>query len=219
VATAQQRNQRLFDGPFGAVYSSYIGRERVGRVVARAVWGSDVRPFYASLDAIRDVPDGGTIVDAPCGSGVALRGLEPSQAVRYLAFDISTAMLRRAGREAARRGLRQVELAEADAESLPVEDASVDLFLSCFGLHCFERPAATVAEAARCLRPGGRIVGSTIVLGERPLDRLRVRPGVGGFGAVGTQADLERWLTDAGIGETRVERDGVFAIFSGRVPG
>jgi hypothetical protein len=59
-------------------------------------------------------------------------------------------------------------------------------------------------------------VGSTIVLGERRLDRLRVRPGVGGFGPVGSKADLERWLSDVGVEDIEIDRRGVFAVFSGR---
>lgn len=214
-ATARERNRRVFDGAFGAVYGAYIRRERLARLIARLVWGSDPRAFYASMAAIGQVADGGTIVDAPCGSGVALRALRPEQRVRYLGFDLSPRMLKRARRYAGRLGLRQVELAEADAETLPLAEASADLFLSYFGLHCFPHPDAAVREAARCLRPGGRVVGGTIVIGERRLDRLRVRPGVGAFGPVGTEADLERWLSDAGVDAIEIHRSGVFAVFSG----
>jgi ubiquinone/menaquinone biosynthesis C-methylase UbiE len=218
AATARERNRRVFDGAFGAIYASYIKRERLARLIAGLAWGSDVRPFYVSMAAIGAVANGGTIVDAPCGSGVAFRGMRPRQRARYLAFDLSPQMLGRARRYAAELGLHQVEFAEADAEALPLEDSSADLFLSYFGLHCFPHPDAAVREAARCLRPDGRLVGSTIVLGERRLDRLRVRPGVGGFGAVGTEADLRRWLADAGLEDARVDRRGVFAVFAARRP-
>jgi SAM-dependent methyltransferase len=217
-ATARERNRRVFGGTFGAIYGSYIRRERLARPIARLVWGSDVGPFYASMTAIREVPNGGTIVDAPCGSGVAFRGLRPGQRARYIALDLSPKMLERARQYAAELGVRQIEFVEADAEALPLEDDSADLFLSYFGLHCLSHPDAAVREAARCLRPGGRLVGSTIVLGERRLDRLRVRPGVGGFGPVGTDADLRCWLADAGLEDGRVDRRGVFAFFAVRKP-
>jgi ubiquinone/menaquinone biosynthesis C-methylase UbiE len=215
AATVRERNRRVFEGPFGAIYGAYIRRDRLARLIAKLVWGSDTRPFYASMAAIGKVADGGTIVDAPCGSGVALRALQPRQRVRYRGFDLSPRMLERARSYADRLGLRQVELAQADAEELPLDDAGADLFLSYFGLHCFPHPDAALREAARCLRAGGRIVGATIVIGERRLDRLRVRPGTGAFGPVGSTADLERWLSDAGVTGVEIVRSGVFAVFSG----
>jgi ubiquinone/menaquinone biosynthesis C-methylase UbiE len=214
--TARERNRHVFDGAFGAIYDAYIRRERLARLIAWVVWGSDIRPFYGSMAAIGEVADGGTIVDVPCGAGVALRGLRPGQRVRYLGFDLSPRMLERARRQAGQLGLRQIELGEADAEALPVGDATADLFLSYFGLHCFPHPDAAVREAGRCLRSGARLVGSTIVFGNRRLDRIRVRPGAGGFGPVGTEGDLERWLSDAGIEDIRIDRRGVFAVFDGR---
>lgn len=129
--------------------------------------------------AIAEVWDGGTIVDAPCASGVAIRALRPERDVRYRAFDLSDAMVARARRCAERLGLAQIEVGKADSAARPVEDATVDLFLSYFGLYCFPDPDGAICQAARCLRPGGRLVGSSIVGGEPPLDRLQVRPGVG----------------------------------------
>jgi ubiquinone/menaquinone biosynthesis C-methylase UbiE len=219
TTTARDRNRRTFASPFGAVYDFYIQRERLSQLIARLVWHSDVRPFYGSMAAIRTVPEGGTIVDAPCGSGVALRALRPGQRVRYLGFDLSPEMLRRARRRAEKLGLEQVELANADAESLPIEDRSTALFLSYFGLHCFPDPAAAVREAARCLRPGGRLVGGTIVRGTRPLDRLRVRPGAGAYGPVGTEVDLREWLARAGMEEIALDVRGVFVYFDARSGG
>jgi SAM-dependent methyltransferase len=215
----RERNRRVFASPFGAVYDFYIRRERLSQAIARILWHSDIRPFYANVAAaIGALPDGRTIVDAPCGSGVAFRALRPRQQVRYLGFDLSPAMLRRARRHADELGLEQIELAEADAESLPVGDASTDLFLSCFGLHCFPDPAAALREAARCLRADGRLVGATIVLGTRPLDRVRVRPRAGAYGPVGTDVDLRGWLASAGMAEIAVEVRGVFAYFAASRP-
>ena len=214
AATIRERNQRVFASPFGAVYDFYIRRERLARLIARLAWHSDVRPFYASMAAISAMPDGSTIVDAPCGSGVALRALRKEQRVRYVGYDLSPEMLRRAGRRAEKMGLDQVALREADVEALPVNGGSVDLFLSYFGLHCVPNPAAAVREAARCVRHGGHLVGSTIVPGSRPLDRLRVRPGAGAYGPVGTASDLRAWLADAGLANIALDVRGVFAYFA-----
>jgi SAM-dependent methyltransferase len=210
----RERNRALFDGAFGRLYSFYIARERLSRPIAAVVWGGDVRPFYASMRTIAEVSSGGVIVDAPCGAGVALRGLRPEQRVRYIALDLSTRMLERARERAGDLGLSQIELVEGDAPSVPVEDASVDLFLSYFGLHCFADPGEAVTEMARCLRPGGRVVGGMITRGHSARHRLLVRPGHGGFGPGGTAKDLGRWLEAAGFGKATVNPSGLFAYFN-----
>ena len=47
---------------------------------------------------------------------------------------------------------------EANAETLPLADASVDSYTIAFGLRNVTRPEAALAEAARVLRPGGRLL-------------------------------------------------------------
>ena len=203
----------LFDGPFGAVYSFYIERPWLPRTIGRLIWGGDARLIYDSFAVIRDAPDGGTIIDAPCGSGVAFRGLVGDQRVRYLAVDLSSRMLERARKNAARRGLQQIEFHQVDAATIPVADGSADLFLSHGGLHCFPDPQAAIIEAARCLRPGGRLVGTTFSLGNHLRQRLLIRPYRGGFGPVGTRGDLQRWLASAGFREIEVRSSGPLTLF------
>ncbi|MFL5907637.1 MAG: class I SAM-dependent methyltransferase [Solirubrobacterales bacterium] len=208
----------FFDGLFGRAYDFYIERERLARLIGRVIWNADIRPFYASMQAIADVPKGGSIVDAPCGGGVAFRALRPSQDVGYLAIDLSEGMLARARRLASELGLDQIEFLQGDAEALPVADASTDLFLSYFGLHCFPHPERAVAEIARCLRPGGRVVGGMIVRGRTLRHRLLVRPGRGVFGPTGTSADLERWISEAGLALSRLQVSGLLAYFQAERP-
>lgn len=177
------------------------------------MWGADTRPFYASMRAIGEVRDGGLIVDAPCGAGVALRGLRPGQCVRYVALDLSSRMLERARGRAVQLGLGQIEFVMGDAQSVPVEEGTVDLFLSYWGLHCFPNPALAVAEVARSVCPGGRVVGAMITRGHSVRHRLLVHPGRGGFGPGGTVDELRRWLDDAGLQDMTVETSGLFAYF------
>lgn len=209
------RNRALFGGRFGPIYSFYMEHAPLARVIALMVWGSDIRPFYASMAEIGRVPDGGLVVDAPCGAGVAFRGLRPEQHLRYLAVDLTPEMLERARQRARSRGLDQIELVQADAEAIPATDGSADLFLSWWGLHCFAHPEAALAEAERCLRPGGHLLGGTAVTGRSLRQRLVVHPNEGAFGNVPGASELERWL-GAGFEAVRIRQSGVFAYFSAR---
>jgi len=214
--TAMARDD-FYASPFGIVYSAYMERPRVSRAVARAVWGGDTAPYYRSMNAVAEIPDGGVIVDCPCGAGPALRALPPGRSVRYVAADLSPSMLRRARKRAAARGLSNVELVEADACDIPLATGSADLFLSYWGLHCFADPAGALSEAARILRPGGRLVGASFIRGRESLrQRLLIRPGRGAFGQVGTETELRNWLEAAGFQLAGERRSGPMLFFDAR---
>jgi ubiquinone/menaquinone biosynthesis C-methylase UbiE len=191
-------------------------RPHLSRVLGRAFWGGDTKAYYASMSAIGETIEGGTIVDCPCGAGPAFRALDPGRDVRYVAADLSPAMLRRARRQAVRRGLDGIEFVESKAEDLPLEDSSADLFLSFWGLHCFPDPAAAVAEIGRVLKPGGRLVGASFVRGSSLRQRLMLRPYRGDFGPIGTEADLLGWMGAANLELTGSKRSGLYMFFEAR---
>jgi ubiquinone/menaquinone biosynthesis C-methylase UbiE len=207
---AQERN--VCAGPFGAVYDFYIERPHLARLVLGTMWGVDPRPFYRSLSAIGELPDGATVLDVPCGGGVALRGLRPSQSVHWIGVDIEPAMLARARRRAANHPSADVQLIEGDIYRLALEDATAELCLSYGGLHCLARPQAALAEMARCLRPGGRLLGSTFLAqGSRRQRRLLRNED---FGSTGNAEDLRQWLHAAGLTDVSVDRDDGLPVFS-----
>jgi SAM-dependent methyltransferase len=213
VGETRARNRAGFNGVFGRIYSFLMEPPWLGRVAAAAYWGGDARPFYESMRAIGKLPDGALVVDAPCGAGVAFAGISPHHRLRYLALDLSPAMLERARRRAFALELDQIKLVEGDAEHIPLADGSVDLFLSYWGLHCMPHPDAAVREIARCLRRGGRVIGAMVCLGPRLRQRLILRPGTRVFGPCGTADDLARWLAAAGLTQTRLEVSGPLAYF------
>jgi SAM-dependent methyltransferase len=204
----------FYASPFGVAFSAYQEWPWLSRLIAMTVWGGDVRPCYESMSTIAEAAPGSTIVDCPCGAGVAFRALEPGKKVRYVGVDLSPSMLQRARKRAYARGLREIELMQADATEIPLAGASVDLFVSYWGLHCFPDPAAALHEAGRLLRSGGRLVGSTFVKGDDSLrQRLLVRPWRGDFGAIGTAHEVTEWIEAAGFTDLAIRRSGPMMFF------
>jgi ubiquinone/menaquinone biosynthesis C-methylase UbiE len=203
-------------GPFGAFYDFYIERPRLMRLIGRTLWGIDASILYASMEPISRAPAGATIADAPCGGGVAFRALRPEQAVRYLAVDLSPKMLRRARRRAEARSLKQVELFAADMTELPFHDGQVDLFLSYSGLHMVPDPQEAVAEMARCLKPGGQLIGTTFLSDGSRRARALFRAGsYRGHPLPPRCKDLLGWLEAAGFDEPKIGPEAGFAAFGG----
>ena len=207
-----------YGGLAARLYSAYIERPPLGRAVIRIIWGGDARPMYASLERLRRLSAGLTVVDAACGAGLALHYLEPTRVGRYVGIDSSPTMLKRAGERGRRRGFRHLELRIGDVTAMPLEDATADVYLLYNALHVVSDPEQAVAEAMRCLKPGGRLEGTMLLRGERRrVDRLFEREqskpsGLLGLG--GTLADLRRWLE--AFSDVQVERGGALVTFRAR---
>jgi SAM-dependent methyltransferase len=198
-----------------AVYDFGVQRSWLARPAGALLWGTDTRLLYESIGTIGELPAGAAVLDVPCGGGLALRGVRSDQELRYVAADISPVMLERTRRQAARIG-RPVEAMAADIERLPFADNEFDLCVCFNGLHCLPDPARAVRELARCLKPGGRLVGDTIVLraGARQDLAITAMRRVGLFGPGGTAVSVEHWLTDAGLRIDRLDRSGAVAHFA-----
>jgi ubiquinone/menaquinone biosynthesis C-methylase UbiE len=123
-------------------------------------------------------------------------------------------MLARAQRRAARHPGADIQLIEGDMYSLPLADSAADLCLSYGGLHCLSRPQDALSEMARCLRPGGRLLGSTFLSQGSRRQRLLLRNE--DFGHTGSADDLREWLYGAGFGEVSIDRPDGLAVFGAK---
>jgi ArsR family transcriptional regulator len=123
--------------------------------------GLDVEDMHARLLGAL-LPGDLDIVDAGTGTGALLPLLAPA-ARRLVGIDRSPEMLTEARARVATLGLAPVLLVRADLARLPLADASVDAVCSSLALHHAAQPAQVIAEFARVVRPGGRVVVSDLV--------------------------------------------------------
>jgi demethylmenaquinone methyltransferase / 2-methoxy-6-polyprenyl-1,4-benzoquinol methylase len=102
------------------------------------------------------------VLDLAGGTGdlAALMAPRVAPGGRVVLSDINEAMLRRGRERLLDRGIAGecIEYCLADAEALPVEDASFDLVTIAFGLRNVTRKEAALAEMFRVLRPGGQLM-------------------------------------------------------------
>jgi SAM-dependent methyltransferase len=105
----------------------------------------------------------GDVLDIASGDGVLAELLAP-HAHRYVCIDASPRVVA-AAKERLRR-YRNVEVREADMHVLPFDDASFDLVVLMHALTYATRPAQAVAEAARVLKRGGRLLLSSLARHE-----------------------------------------------------
>ena len=66
-------------------YDWTVEHPRAGGLIWRVGMNSDLGRLYAAIAEIGRQPAGASILDVPCGGGVALRGLRAGQGVRYVA--------------------------------------------------------------------------------------------------------------------------------------
>ncbi len=128
------------------------------------------REMIGAIDAGRD----DRVLDVATGTGLVARGLVERYGCSVVGLDQSRNML--AG---ARRALTtapdlaaQIELVQGEAEHLPFSDGEFDHLTFTYLLRYVDDPAATLAELARVVRPGGRIACLEFGLPDPRLWRL-----------------------------------------------
>lgn len=152
---------------------------------------SDVckRDFHSAMQFFGERgKDGGAVLDLGCGDGLMARRFAQSDKFDYtFALDISHRQLE-AARWAAERERTGPEdgllLGRADAQALPFGDSQVDAVWWGLGMHIVGDPAAALREIFRVLRPGSRLVATTLAPAFTPqvLDQFAIDTGFQGIG-------------------------------------
>ena len=214
----------LVDGGFGGIWSTLQAQfaETAGSPIARAddarlhevirlrkenfdVHGSDRAQFVPgrswaawsrALGLLLPAVD---VADLACGEGYLT--VEIARWARHVyAVDRSADVLKRAKALAERRGVKNITWKRGEIEKLPLDGESVDVTLLSQALHHAGDPKKALVEAARILRPGGRL----LVLDLREHDQAWVRDRVGDRWLGFKDEDLERWLTSSGLTDVTV---------------
>lgn len=138
-----------------------------------------------------------TVGDLGCGTGQVSAALAPFVA-RVIAVDASGAMLQAAKKRL--QAFEHVDLRRGELESLPIDDERLDAATLMLVLHHVPDPARALAEVARVLKPGGRVV----VVDMLPHDRESYRQQMGHVWMGFSEDHITRVMSENGFDEVRV---------------
>lgn len=133
-----------------------------------------------------------TVGDLGCGTGQVAASLAPFVG-RVISVDDSPEML-----AAARERLREaenVEVRRGALEELPIDDGELDAAIAFLVLHYLAEPPQGILEAARALRPGGRLLVVDMMRHDREEYRQRMGHVWQGFAA----DEIAEWVASAGL--------------------
>ncbi len=157
--------------------------------------------------AVADLHAGETVLDLGSGAGadvlIAARRVGPTG--RVIGLDMTSEMLELARANAAEAEVTNVEFLHGYLEEVPLPDRTVDVVISNCVLNLSADKTVVLREAARVLRPGGRLAFSD-VLADDDMDAATKADMAAWTGCIAgalTQTELTAALADAGF--TQVE--------------
>jgi ArsR family transcriptional regulator len=196
TATAGQDEQRLHD-----VLARRRAKSEEFFATAAAGWDrlrGDLFGDTFFLWAILGLIDPSlTVGDLGCGTGQLAETVAP-HVHRVIAVDASDDMLTAAR---ARLGkLSNVDLRKGDLEALPIPAGELDAAVMSLVLHYSPDPARALAEVARVLQPGGRV----LIVDMLPHEHGEYQQQMGHVWLGFSDKQTTRFLTAAGFGNVRV---------------
>jgi demethylmenaquinone methyltransferase / 2-methoxy-6-polyprenyl-1,4-benzoquinol methylase len=148
AVSARKRHARALFAPLGPSYD---------RTAALLSFGRDPRWRRFLVSRVKAGP-GDTVLDVATGTGAVAIELARRRGCAVVGLDQSREMLAEARLRIEELGLAaSIELWHGNAENLPFPDASFDGLTFTYLLRYVDDPAATLAELARVVRPGGTL--------------------------------------------------------------
>lgn len=142
----------------------------------------------------------GRLVDIGTGTGRMIELFGP-RADSAIGIDRSSEMLRLARVKLEASGLRGASLRQGDMYALPLADTSADVVILHQVLHYAQAPAHAIAEAARLLGPGGRL----LIVDFAPHEREELRESDAHARLGFADPAMTAWLEGAGLASERSE--------------
>lgn len=139
-------------------FAAYKAAQREGWALFAPIETLTTPPAGMLAEFVNIAP-GEKVLDVACGTGV-VAVTAARRGAQVKALDLAPALLERARDNAATAGVA-IEFTEGDVEAMPYADGEFDVVVSQFGHMFGPRPAVTIGEMLRVLKPGGRIAFST----------------------------------------------------------
>jgi SAM-dependent methyltransferase len=158
--------------------------------------------------AVADLHEGEVVLDLGSGAGADLllsaRRVGPSG--RAIGVDMTDEMLELARANAVEAGVGNVELVKGYIEELPLPDESVDVVISNCVINLSADKSRVLREAARVLRPGGRLAVSDVVADPDMDEATRgdMAQWTGCIAGALTRAEFDHALAGAGLEEVEI---------------
>jgi arsenite methyltransferase len=158
--------------------------------------------------AVAELRAGETVLDLGCGAGadvlISARRVGPTG--KAIGIDMTDEMLELARSNAAAAGVANAEFRKGYLEALPLPDASIDVVISNCVINLAADKAVVLQEAARVLRPGGRIAFSDVIAdpGLDAATRSDVAAWTGCIAGALTEADFRSALAAAELVDVEI---------------
>ncbi len=159
--------------------------------------------------AVAELHDGETVLDLGSGGGidVLLSAQRVGASGKAYGLDMTDEMLDLARRNAAEAGVPNVEFLKGVIEEIPLPAASVDVIISNCVINLSGDKAKVLREAARVLRPGGRLAFSDVVADPDMDEKTRgdMQEWTGCIAGALTVADFRAELQAAGMVDVEIQ--------------